>query len=97
MACSIKVVTVILLVCANVNRVLTVLSVMRLTLACAMVDDFATITAPFAHRLMTGGIVHARIANALVDVDVAVAAERRVIGVVIALKHSTLPFILEYV
>jgi hypothetical protein len=95
MACCIEVVTIVFLVCANVDRVLTILTIIRLTLTCTMVDDFAAITVPFTHGFVTGGIVHARIANALVHVNVAVATKRRVVGVVIALQHSTLWFILE--
>jgi hypothetical protein len=83
-------VTIIFLICANVNRVLTVLAIICLTLACALVDDLKAITEPFAHRLMTCGVVHARIADALVHVDIAVATERWIIWVVITFQHGTL-------
>jgi hypothetical protein len=95
-ACSIVVVAVIFLICANIDRVFAILTIISLTLTGALVDDLAAVTDPFAHMFMTSGIVHAGIADTLIHVDIAVAAECRIIGVVITLKHSTLRFILKH-
>jgi len=96
MACGVEVVTIVFLIFADVDRMLTELTVICLTLACAVVDNLKAVAHPVADRLMTSCIVHARIADAFVHVDIAVATEGRVVRVVIAFHDSTLGLVLEH-
>jgi len=94
--CSVEVVAIIFLICADVDRVLAVLTIMSLTQASALVDGFAAVAAPLTEGLMACTVVHTRVTNALVDVDVAVATESRIVGVVITLHYVAFRLVLKH-
>ena len=87
-ACGVEVVAVIFLVPTHVDWMLAELPIIRLTLTSALIDDLTAVTHPVTNRLVTGAVVHAWIADALVHVDITVATERGIVRVIIALHHS---------
>jgi len=96
MACGIEVIAVVFFVFTHVDRVLTELTIIRLTRASAVIDDLTTVAHPVAESLVARCVVHAWIADALVNVDIAVATESRIVRVVVAFHDSALGFILEH-
>jgi len=83
-------IAVVFQVFTHVDRMLTELTIVCLTHACTLIDDLAAIAHPVRHILVACGIVHARVADTLVHIDVAVAAEGWIAGVVIALHDGAL-------
>ena len=96
MAGGVKVVAVVFFIFTHVDRVLTELAIISLTLTCAVVNDLKAVTSPLTDRFMTRGVVHARVADALIDVDITVATQRRIIRMVVAFHDGALILVLEH-
>ena len=91
-ACGIEVVTIVFLVRAYVDRMLTVLAIIGFALPGALVDDLTAVTDPFAHIFVTGGVVHAWVADTLVYIDITIATQCKAGS---ALLHITLARVLH--
>jgi hypothetical protein len=74
-ACGVERITIVFLVCTYIDRVLAELSIVSLTFTCTLIDDFHTVTLPLIDVLVAPSSVQARVADALIDTDVAVACE----------------------
>jgi hypothetical protein len=74
-ACGVERITVIFVVCTYIDRVLAELSIVSLAFTCALIDDFYTVTLPLIDVLVAPSIIHAWVADTLIDIDVTVACE----------------------